>query len=89
MDNKKLASITGSKQIIEETKLTGEEQELTGPKKIADRESDYHKGRHRRQLSQEREDAFAKPNDTKKRSFRDIMEDQRIENEKADLKRQI
>ena len=81
MDNKKLASITGSKQLIEETKLTGDEQILSGPTKIQDREGQYQKGRHRRELSQEREDAFAKPNDAKKRSFRDIMEDQRIENQ--------
>ena len=38
MDNKRLATITGSKKLIEETKLTGEETELKGAQKITDRE---------------------------------------------------
>lgn len=60
--NQKLAGITGSKQIIEETKYGGQEEDPLqgyGQKKIIDREDEYHKGRlRRRELSPEREDAF-------------------------------
>ena len=95
--NKKLASITGSKEQIEEIKMGGGQEEPSfGSKKIVDREDDYHKRRHARgELSPEREDAFAEPTPkTKKqkstgvkRSYRDIMEEQRLENEVRDVHR--
>jgi hypothetical protein len=44
MDNKRLATITGNKQLIEETKLSGPEQDdaIKAPAKITDREDEYH-----------------------------------------------
>ena len=61
--NQRLAGLTGDKGLIEETMLAGPEDdplEGYGHKKILDREDDYHKGRlRRRELSPEREDAFA------------------------------
>ena len=60
--NQGLAGITGSKQLIEETKYDGENQDPMaghGPKRIIDREDLYHQGRlRRRELSPERRDAF-------------------------------
>ena len=81
--------------MIEETKLNpGMEEEDPfaghGSKKIAERESDYHKGRHRRrELSPERADAFAhlkngqpsKHDVGSKRTYKDIAEDQNLAND--------
>ena len=60
--NKRLAGLTGSKEIIEETKLGGpadDPLEGYGRRKITEREDEYHQGRlRRRNLSPERQDAF-------------------------------
>lgn len=73
-----------------------------GRKKIADREGEYHRGRIRRgALSPEREDAFKvpigrpgadkngkdAPHAGAKRTYNDIMEDQKLANETADVHR--
>lgn len=67
-------------------------------RQVAKREDDYHQGRfRRRELSPVREDAFqqytkkpdGKPAVGAKRKFKDIMEDQRLENEQADVLREI
>lgn len=63
--------MTGSKQLIEETKMGGAPEghdpfEGRGTAKIVDRENEYQKGRHRiRELSAERSDPFARLNGDK------------------------
>ena len=96
--------MTGDKQLKEETMLAGPDNDPFqgyGQKKIIDREDEYHRGRIRRGLSAEREDAFKVPvgrpgpdkNDKGaayagvKRTYTDIREDQKLANETADVHR--
>ncbi|KAJ0404075.1 hypothetical protein ATCC90586_008709 [Pythium insidiosum] len=55
--------------------------------RIADRENDYRKRRFDRMLSPERGDAFA--GETPQRSYKEIMQQQRLDSERRDVLRQI
>ncbi|GLE02670.1 hypothetical protein PINS_up011511 [Pythium insidiosum] len=55
--------------------------------RIADRENDYRKRRFDRMLSPERGDAFA--GETPQRSYKEIMQQQRLDSERRDVIRQI
>jgi hypothetical protein len=65
--NKRLAGITGQKDLIEEMKLSGPHEDPMkdfGHKKIIEREDKYHQRRLNRggALSPDRQDPFAVPN---------------------------
>lgn len=102
--NQRLAGFTGQKDLIEEMKMGGPQEDPMkdfGHKKIIEREDKYHQRRlNRGMLSPDREDAFAKPSGapTKaassnivgvKRTYYDIMTEQSLENERADVIRKI
>lgn len=107
--NQRLAGITGQKDLIEEMKLSGPQEDPMkdfGHKKIVEREDKYHQRRlNRGALSPDRVDPFAKPtglpakapigpaNTTTglgvKRTYYDIMTEQSLENERADIYRKI
>lgn len=99
---KQVSQFTGDKALIEETKHGGEGDDQDpfqqhGPRTIAGREDEYHQGRHRRrELSPDRPDPMAhlgqkssQPAAGTKRSYRDIIEEQNLNNEQADLIREI
>ena len=104
--NQRLASITGQKNLIEEMKLSGPQEDPMkdfGHKKIYDREDQYHQRRLNRgmALSPERADPFSKPKPQQvaaaqkgaavgvKRTYYDIMAEQSLDNERADIMRKI
>ncbi|TNV73024.1 hypothetical protein FGO68_gene3837 [Halteria grandinella] len=98
--NQRLAGITGQSALIEEMKMSGPHEDPMkdfGHKKIVEREDQYHQRRlNRGALSPERVDPFAKPTSigasTKpgvKRTYYDIMTEQSLNNEKADVLRKI
>jgi len=97
--NRRLAGITGQKELIEEMKKSGPQEDPMkdfGHKKIADREDSYHQRRlNRGALSPERLDPFSMPAAPvqkqvgTKRTYYDIITEQSLENERADIYRKI
>ena len=97
--NQRLAGITGQKALIEEMKLGGPQEDPMqdfGHRKIAEREDRYHQRRMNRALSPERVDAF-KPDKAavkgalvpQKRTYYDIITEQNLENERAEVLRRV
>lgn len=88
--------MAGDSKFIEEAKL-GDRSLESDPfeghasKKIVEREDEYHAGRHRRrELSPSRADPFSNQGLTgTKRTYKDIMEEQNLSNEQADLIREL
>jgi len=96
--NQKLAGITGQKDLIEEMKLSGPQEDPMkdfGHKKIIEREDKYHQRRMNRMLSPERVDAFKHDTGSKggivpqKRTYYDIITEQNLQNERADVLRKV
>jgi Splicing factor 3B subunit 1. len=81
---------TAPKEILEEAKFAGDHEnplEQTG-RKIADREDKYHQRKNLRMISPPRFDPFTNPDktpDTNVRSYADIMNEQKLENERHEI----